>query len=115
MKTLYGEHIVHLQSITNQHTQGADVTDKEVDYTPEQIEQFTYHRDFTVEFTVTELDGRVTKSNQLDAHNIDYKGMYCAVGRDRLHIMPNGNVYPSACLLNYNKAIMGNIYKHNII
>lgn len=115
LKELYGEHFVHLQRITNQHTQGAEVTDKEVDYTPEQMKHFTYHRDFTVKTIITELDGTIQTLYEVDAHNIDYKGMYCAVGRDRLHIMPNGNVYPSACLLNYNKAIMGNIYKQNII
>jgi len=41
--------------------------------------------------------------------------MKCAVGRDRLHIKPSGDVFPSACLLNYEKANMGNIYKQNIV
>ena len=40
--------------------------------------------------------------------------MQCAVGKYRLHINPNGDVYPSACLLNYRRAKMGNIYKKNI-
>ena len=45
----------------------------------------------------------------------NFKGMKCAVGFTRLHIRPNGDVYPSACLLNYRGAIMGNIYKKNIV
>ena len=40
--------------------------------------------------------------------------MQCAVGKYRLHINPNGDVYPSACLANYRRAKMGNIYKKNI-
>ena len=41
--------------------------------------------------------------------------MNCAVGKDSIHITPNGDVYPSACLLNYRKARMGNIYRQDII
>ncbi len=45
----------------------------------------------------------------------NFKGMYCDVGQLRLHIKPTGDVFPSACLLNYPKAKMGNIFEKNII
>ena len=45
----------------------------------------------------------------------NFKGMRCEVGQLRLHIKPTGDVFPSACLLNYSKAKMGNIYKKDLI
>lgn len=45
----------------------------------------------------------------------NFKGMNCDVGQLRLHIKPTGDVFPSACLLNYPKAKMGNIFEKNII
>lgn len=45
----------------------------------------------------------------------NFKGLNCEVGKSRLHIKPNGDVYPSACLLNYPQARMGNIFKQQII
>jgi len=47
-------------------------------------------------------------------HGLNFKGMMCAVGKERLHIKPNGDVYPSACFLNYPQTCMGNIYKENL-
>ena len=44
----------------------------------------------------------------------NFKGMNCEIGTTRFHIHPNGNVLPSACLSNYQKAVMGNIYKENL-
>ena len=65
---------------------------------------------------LTVNDKVVTPSTQVirDKYS-NFKGMKCAVGFTRLHIKPNGDVYPSACLLNYRGARMGNIYKKNII
>ena len=40
--------------------------------------------------------------------------MKCYVGKYRLHIDSNGDVFPSACLLNNRGAIMGNIFKENV-
>ena len=45
----------------------------------------------------------------------NFKGMKCEVGQLRLHIKPTGDVFPSACLLNYPKAKMGNIYKRDLV
>ena len=44
----------------------------------------------------------------------NFKGMNCYVGENRIHIKQNGDVYPSACLLNYPRAKMGNIFKGRI-
>ena len=44
----------------------------------------------------------------------NFKDMMCAVGQKRVHINSYGDVFPSACLLNFRKAIMGNIFKQNI-
>ena len=65
-----------------------------------------------IKFEGIEIDIPKHLSNLKD---INFKGMNCAVGKDSIHITPNGDVYPSACLLNYRKARMGNIYKQNII
>ena len=45
----------------------------------------------------------------------NFKGMSCMIGSRNLFIKPNGDSYPSACLYNYPKAIVGNIYKENLI
>lgn len=48
-------------------------------------------------------------------HNMtNFKGMQCEIGQQRIHIKPNGDVFPSACMLNYEKACMGNLYKQTI-
>jgi organic radical activating enzyme len=41
----------------------------------------------------------------------NFKGLNCDVGLLRLQIKPNGDVFPSACLLNFPKAKMGNLYE----
>lgn len=52
----------------------------------------------------------------LEENNLlNFKGMYCAIGQKRITILPNGNVYPSACLTNYPKACIGNIYRQDIL
>ena len=45
----------------------------------------------------------------------NFKGMNCMIGSRSLFIKPNGDSYPSVCLFNYPKAIVGNIYKENLL
>ena len=115
LKIKYGEKFVHLTRIKDEDSQGLSITDKLIDYTPEQEKYFTFHRDYPVEIKITDINNKTTIYDKIDAHSINFKGMNCAVGKDSIHITPNGDVYPSACLLNYRKARMGNIYKQNII
>jgi MoaA/NifB/PqqE/SkfB family radical SAM enzyme len=115
LKLKYGEKFVHLTRIKDENSQGLSITDKLIDYTSEQEKYFTFHRDYPVEIKVTDITNKTTIYNKIDAHNIKFKGMNCAVGKDSIHITPNGDVYPSACLLNYRKARMGNIYRQDII
>ena len=54
--------------------------------------------------------------NDFYKNNItNFKGMLCEIGQLNLNIKPNGDVYPSACLLNYPKAVIGNIYKEDLL
>ena len=115
LKIKYGEKFVHLTRIKDEDSQGLSITDKLIDYTPEQEKYFTFHRDYPVEIKITDINNKTTIYDKIDAHSINFKGMNCAVGKDSIHITPNGDVYPSACLLNYRKARIGNIYKQNII
>ena len=115
LKIKYGEKFVHLTRIKDENSQGLSITNKLIDYTSEQEKYFTFHRDYPVEIKITDINNKTTIYDKIDAHSINFKGMNCAVGKDSIHITPNGDVYPSACLLNYRKARMGNIYKQNII
>ena len=115
LKIKYGEKFVHLTRIKDEDSQGLSITDKLIDYTPEQEKYFTFHRDYPVEIKITDINNKTTIYDKIDAHSINFKGMNCAVGKDSIHITPNGDVYPSACLLNYRKARMGNIYRQDII
>lgn len=44
----------------------------------------------------------------------NFKGFKCEIGTTTFHIKANGDVYPSACMFNYPKAKMGNVFKENI-
>jgi MoaA/NifB/PqqE/SkfB family radical SAM enzyme len=115
LKIKYGKQFAHLTRIKDENNQGISITNNLIDYTPEQEKYFTFHRDYPVQIKIIDAKDKVNVYNEIDTHSIKFKGMNCAVGRDSIHITPNGDVYPSACLLNYRKARMGNIYKENII
>ena len=105
-----------LTKIKNEHTSDYSITNDFVEYTDEQLKYFgvnpTEDKNYTVEFK----DGSIGNPSisEIRFKYSNFKGMKCAVGKYRLHINPNGDVYPSACLGNYPKAMMGNIYKQNI-
>ena len=87
-----------------------------IEYTEEQLKFFKTNKQTDKYMNLTVNDKVVNPSTQVirDKYS-NFKGMKCAVGFTRLHIKPNGDVYPSACLLNYGRARMGNVYKKNII
>lgn len=92
-----------------------------IDYTEEEknfITKTNRKDSFYYTTTLTYKDNSIKQLNGLTeffANNItNFKGMNCDVGKLRLHIKPNGDVYPSACLLNFPQAMMGNIFKQDI-
>ena len=88
-----------------------------IDYTEEQAKMFIDVNPQEDKYmTVVFDDGTIAHptNSVLRYYHSSFKGMFCAVGQKRLHINSYGDVFPSACLLNFRKAIMGNIYKQNI-
>lgn len=106
-----------LTKIKNEHTSDYSISDDFVDYTEEQLKHFKKNPMTDDKYTMIFEDGSIHKPSlsQIRYKYSNFKGMKCAVGLYRLHINPEGDVYPSACLANYPRAKMGNIYKKNII
>ena len=105
-----------LTKIKNEHTSDYSITNDFVEYTEDQLPYFgknpTTDSNYTIKFTDGSLGNPSISEIRYNYSN--FKGMKCAVGKYRLHINPSGDVYPSACLANYRRAMMGNIYKKNI-
>lgn len=86
-------------------------------YTPEQ-KKFMFDNSSPVRlkwdmFINNRIESKAEK--YLEEHSLlNFKGMYCAVGQKRITIKPNGDVYPSVCLMNYDKAKMGNVFKQDL-
>lgn len=102
--------------IKNEFTSSPAISSSFVEYTDDQLKLF---EEIEVDdpYITMRVDDKIIHPNILTIRNkySNFKGMNCAVGQDRLHIKPNGDVYPSACLLNYPRAKMGNIYKEDVI
>lgn len=97
------------------------IASKIIDYTKEELELIkTTERKKEIFFqtTVTTKDSKkynFDKINDFFNNQItNFKGMTCNIGILNLQIRPNGDIYPSACLMNYPQARMGNIYEKNI-
>ena len=103
--------------IKDEFTGTLSISNKYIEYTEEQ-EKYFKKRDQIDKFMTIELsNGDIIHPSisAIRSSNMrNFKGMKCEIGRERLHIKPNGDAYPSACMLNYPKAIMGNIYKKNL-
>lgn len=103
--------------IKDEFTGTLSIANKYVEYSKDQ-EKYFKKRDQTDKFMTVELDdGKIIHPSisAIRSSNIkNFKGMKCEIGQERLHIKPNGDVYPSACMLNYPKSKMGNIYKKNL-
>jgi len=56
------------------------------------------------------VDSNYLYTNELN----NFKGMLCELGQRNLYIDYQGNAFPSACMLNFKKTNLGNIYKQNI-
>lgn len=64
---------------------------------------------------VYEDDSLMVDSNYIYKNEINkFEGMLCDLGRRNLYIDYMGNAYPSACLLNFRKARMGNMFNRDI-
>ena len=105
-----------LTKIKNEHTNDYSISDDFVYYTEEQLKHFKKNPIKDENYTLVLEDGSVENPSlsQIRYKYSNFKGMKCAIGVHRLHINPEGDVYPSACLANYPKAKMGNIYKKDI-
>lgn len=97
------------------------IANKLNDYTDEEISFINSTKQDnlpTYKTIVTYKNGKIIELYGLSDffHNnlTNFKNMKCEVGQTRIHIKPNGDVYPSACLLNYPKSKMGNIYEFNL-
>ena len=107
---------VSSSKIKDEFTSDVSISSGFISYTKDQLNFFNTNKQKN-KYIKLQIDGKITNpSIQVirDKYS-NFKGMKCAVGFTRLHIKPNGDVYPSACLLNYRGARMGNIYKKNII
>ena len=105
-----------LTKIKNEHTSDYSITNDFVEYTQDQLPYFGKNPKTDSNYTITFTDGSSSNPSisEIRYKYSNFKGMQCAVGKYRLHINPKGDVYPSACLANYRRAKMGNIYKKNI-
>lgn len=101
--------------ITDEHSSDTSISSGYINYTDEQLKQIeqsisTNKKEYEI---IVDGDSHTVDSLR-QVNNLNFKGMMCAVGKERLHIKPDGDVYPSACFLNLRRSKMGNIYKENI-
>jgi len=108
---------VNVSRIKDESTKPTSISSGFLHYTEEQLKIFNTTPKLHDPYIEMEIDGKIINPSLYEIREkySNFKGMKCAIGRDRIHIKPNGDVFPSACLLNYEKAKMGNIYKKNII
>lgn len=106
-----------LTRLKNEHTNDYSISDSFVYYTEEQLRYFGNNPEVDDKYSLKLNDGSTIHPSlsKIRSNFSNFKGMKCEVGKTRLHIKPNGDVYPSACLANYPRAKMGNIYKKNVI
>lgn len=104
-----------LVKITDEHSSDSSISSGYVNYSEEQLRQISETISSTKRDYEIVVDGHSHTVDSLrDVTDLNFKGMMCAVGKERLHIKPNGDVYPSACFLNYPQTRMGNVYKENL-
>lgn len=59
-------------------------------------------------------DKLVTLGQLKSDFNLNFKGWKCTIGQERFSIMPNGDIFPSACFLNYRMAKIGNLFRKKL-
>jgi MoaA/NifB/PqqE/SkfB family radical SAM enzyme len=105
--------------IKNENNNTVSIASEFIPYSKEQEEILTAPSSvITGRFTEVTYTNRIESYKTIEdlfSNNItNFKGLNCYIGKNRLHIKANGDVYPSACLLNYPKSKMGNIYKQEL-
>lgn len=107
---------VSSSKIKDEFTNDISISTGFIEYTDEQLKFFKKVKQ-TNKYMSLNIDDKTIKPSIQEIRDkySNFKGMKCAAGFTRLHIKPNGDVYPSACLLNYRGARMGNIYKKNLV
>ena len=107
--------VANLDMIYSENSTSVQLAEDYIDYTDTQlnlIKQSNMNQgDYKLFLDKNEYDLKKLKHE----HGVNFKGWKCKVGQKKIHITPNGDVYPSACLLNYRRAKMGNIYKKEMI
>ena len=109
---------VRYNKIKNEDTNTLSIASKFIYYTDEQLSIFTDTTSNEGRYTEITYQDEVVQYKQVEdlaANNINnFKGLLCYVGKARLHITATGDVFPSACLLKYQKSKIGNIYKQDL-
>lgn len=94
-----------------------DTWNKVMDYSDEQLQfvrkHFNNHKSNKKQYVINGTQ-YFSEMSELRADGLlNFKGLQCEVGKNRLHIKSDGSVFPAACLLNYNASI-GNIFKKDL-
>ena len=111
---------VGYSKIKNEDTNTFSIASGYIDYTEKQKEYLNSRIQHTNDGRYTEViysNKSVKYKGIEDITNngiTNFKGMHCYIGKTRIHIKSNGDVFPSACLLNYPKARIGNVYRQNL-
>ena len=113
--------VASLMCIKDEAAGKKEIISSLIDYTQDEMEYINYTHIKGRSSGTTTFKFEDQSTLQLNGlgdfykHNLtNFKGMNCEIGQQRIHIKPNGDVYPSACMLNYQKACMGNLYKQNV-
>jgi sulfatase maturation enzyme AslB (radical SAM superfamily) len=104
--------------IQNEFSGNYSLSENIVEYTEEQMKFFDQaFKDASNSYVKLDTGDEVIHPSieHIKVYYNKFKGMKCAVGRDKIHIKYTGDVYPSGCLLNYPRACMGNLYEKNLI
>lgn len=110
---------VGYSKIKNEDTNSNSIASGFIYYTQEQEELLSKPSIVkSGRYTEVTYPDRVEKYSNIDdlfANGItNFKGLNCYVGNTRLHIKPNGDCYPSACLMKFAKSKIGNVYMENL-
>lgn len=113
---------VSLSIIKNEKASEIEIASGLYEYSQEQIDYInksnnvSNESEFKTNILFTNQDSinltSITEFFELGLTN--FKGMNCEIGTTSFQIRPNGDIFPSACMMNYPKAVIGNIFKKKI-
>ena len=99
----------------DEHSSETAISSRVISYSDEQLKLIEESLNESKTDYEIMVDGKMHTVDTLRQQtDLNFKGMMCAVGRDRLYIKPNGDAYPSACLLNYPQTIAWVIFTKRI-